>query len=419
MRRVKVGILGLGTVGSALANIIVQSRERVLEKYGLEIEVTKVFVRNLNKKRNIPLQNVQLTDDPYDIVNDKEIAVICECIGGGGTELSATYIIDAIKSGKHIVLSSKKVLALFSDCIFKTAQETNSIVKYDATVGGGIPTHRVINSCLLGEKIYKVAGIVNATSNFIYSQMMNNKSTFEDALAEAQTMGYVENDPDEDILGYDALYKLSILIMMCMNKRIDIESVHPLPIVSTTLEDMIYAEKLGYSIKPIIYGECYGDVIKYVVGPCLVNKKSVISNVFLNNNIICINGSSSGNLFFCGQGAGGFPTASAMFDDLVNIFFESKKTYNMPQYAAIEKKAMKRYLRIEGEEIIIRKCLDASLYKGLVVIHATDKEVMNNKKEYVLLTDSLSDEEIQAYVENLKNNNITVVSTFFILDDFM
>lgn len=417
MKKISVGILGLGTVGTSLVDIIEKSRDKIISKYGLEIIVKKILVRDLNKKRGVNLKGIQLTDNPKDIVFDNEINVVCECMGGSGSDLAFSYIIDAIKSGKHVVLSSKKMLSLFADLILTTSRESASIVKYDATVGGGVPTQRIINNCFLGEQINKIVGIVNATSNFIYYKMMVDNISFDAALLEAQKMGYAENDPSEDISGNDASYKLSILILMCMNKMIDVRQVQPIPITNTKIDDMIYAERLGYSIKPIIYAELCNDVVKYAVGPCLVKKESIISNVDLNNNLICFNGSLSGNLCFYGQGAGGNPTASAMFDDLIDVFFTKEERNSIPQYILVQKKEMKRYIRIKGCSTEINTIFHSCSYERIRLKKIIKSDSDKNQMEAVLFMDNMSDKEMEKYIEQLQDNKISIVSMFCVIDD--
>lgn len=318
MKTVKIGFLGLGVVGAELVNIIQNNMVRISEKYGVNLELGKIFVRDVSKKRSIDVSKLQLTTNVYDVLDDKETDIICECVGGAGTEGTRGYIERAVKNGKSVVLSSKKVLALYGMEILDSANKNNVAVKFDATVGGGIPVAKIIKECFKGEEIRKVVGILNATSNFIYSKMEKEGLSFEAALKSAQELGYAENDPYEDISGMDALYKAIILVMFSMKKWVDIKNVSTTPFSNINVSDMKYAKELGYQIKPLVIVE-NGEELVYRIGPCLIKDSHIAANTFNNNNMIVFEGSNSGVLGFYGQGAGSRPTASAMFDDLIGI----------------------------------------------------------------------------------------------------
>lgn len=318
MKTIKIGFLGLGVVGGELVNIIQNNKQRIYEKFGICMELGKIYVRDPEKKRSIDISKLQLTTNAYDIIDDKDTDIVCECIGGAGAEGTREFIKRAVKSGKSVVLSSKKVLALYGMEILELAGKYNIAVKFDATVGGGIPVAKIIKECFKGEEIKKVMGILNATSNFVYSKMQKEGLTFENALIKAQELGYAENDPSEDINGMDALYKTIILVMFSMKKWIDIKKVTTNPFSNIDICDMRYAHELGYQIKPLVIAE-NKETFVYRIGPCLIKDSHIAANTINNNNLIIFEGSNSGILGFYGQGAGSRPTASAMFDDLVGI----------------------------------------------------------------------------------------------------
>lgn len=323
MKTIKIGFLGLGVVGAELVNIIQGNSERIREKYSVNIVLGKIFVRNPDKKRSIDTSRLQLTTDAGEVIDDKDTDIICESVGGAGTEETKEYVAAAIRNGKSVVLSSKKVLALYGMEILGLARKHNIMVKFDATVGGGIPVAKIIKDCFKGEEIKKVVGILNATSNFIYSKMEKEDLSFEAALKNAQELGYAENDPSEDINGMDALYKAIILVMFSMKKWVDIKKIKTTPFSKINILDMKYANELGYQIKPLVIAENREKLI-YRLGPCLVRDSHITANTFNNYNMIVFEGSNSGILGFYGQGAGSKPTASAMFDDLVGIMAQQQ-----------------------------------------------------------------------------------------------
>jgi homoserine dehydrogenase len=318
MATIKIGFLGLGVVGAELVNIIRKNTDGIYEKYGIRLEVSKIFVRDAGKKRSIDTPLLQLTTNAQEVVDDPDTDIICECMGGAGTEETRSYALRAIGNGKSVVLSSKKVLALYGMEILESAGRHNTVIKFDATVGGGIPVAKIIKECFKGEEIRKVVGILNATSNFIYSKMEKEGLSFEDALKKAQELGYAENDPTEDIGGWDALYKSVILVMFSMKKWVDIRNIKVTPFSNINVTDIKYANELGYQIKPLVIVE-NGEPLVYRIGPCLIRDSHIAANTFHNNNMIVFEGSNSGVLGFYGQGAGSKPTASAMFDDLIGI----------------------------------------------------------------------------------------------------
>lgn len=334
MTKIKIGFLGLGVVGAELVNIVQQAHDRILEKYEIDLVIGEVFVRDLNKKRGTNVDLLKLTTNPDDIIFDKDTDIVCECIGGAGSELTYNYVTAAIKQGKSIVMSSKKALALYAKEILNNIQSSTALLRYDATVGGGIPIEKIFANSFFGEKITKITAIVNATSNYIYTKMSTEKAIFEEALKNAQICGYAENDPSDDILSYDALYKTVILSTFGMDKYFSPIDLEIVPFSNVTVEDINFSSKLGYSIKPIIHIEDVDDILLYLIGPCLINKRDIIANTFENNNIIKVKGDLSGSLAFYGQGAGNKPTASAMFDDIMSIIkceknmFEYDRTNN-------------------------------------------------------------------------------------------
>jgi homoserine dehydrogenase len=263
-------------------------------------------------------------------------------MGGSGFKLTRDYVLEAMTNGKHVIMSSKKALAKFAELLLITANSHNVHLKYDASVGGGIPIAKVLEHTFKGDKLLKIMGIFNATSNYIYSKMFKENLSFDAALKMAQDKGYAENDPTDDLDGYDSLYKLIILTIFGMNKVIDPSLLVPDSFAGINIKDMKYAEELGYCIKPIAIIKHENSTIEYKIGPCLIPSEHIIANTFNNYNTILIEGENNGDLAFYGQGAGAKPTASAMFDDLMNLLVSPKLKKKFP-FSLIDRDIITKY----------------------------------------------------------------------------
>ncbi|MCX7708509.1 MAG: homoserine dehydrogenase [Clostridia bacterium] len=418
-RTVKVGILGLGVVGAELVNIIKANQENMLKKYGVNVEIGKVYVRDLSKKRATDTSDLKLTNNAYDVVYDNEIDVVCECMGGSGTEETKDYVVKAIEHNKSVVMSSKKVLALYGNEILQLLKEREVSLRYDATVGGGIPITKIIKECFKGERIEKLVGILNATSNFIYTRMEKDNMSFEDALKKAQKLGYAENDPSEDINGFDALYKAVILTLFSMKKWVDIKTLSTTPFSNIDVLDMKYASELGYKIKPLAIVENRESGIRYRLGPCLIKENHIAANTVENYNIIVFKGSNTGVLGFYGQGAGSKPTASAMFDDLVGIIGSDgagsdgllRETYrDITSVENVNENKNNLYWRMDVENIVGKLALICTiLAKNSVNIEKViQKDEIEGKIGVVLLTSNADSTTISKIIDEFSENHIEI-----------
>ena len=423
MKNVKIGFLGLGVVGSELVNIIQESHDKILELFHIDLTIGKVFVRDLNKKRGTNVDLLELTTDPNDILFDNETKIVCECVGGDGTDLTLKYVTTAFEQGKSVVMSSKKALAFYAEEILSCANTNNTALKYDATVGGGIPIAKIMENCFYGEDVIEVTGIVNATSNFIYTKMLNENETFDKALKEAQINGYAENDPSEDILGYDALFKSVILSTFSMNKYFNPKRIVPTPFSNIDLTDMHYANDLGYTIKPIIHMERDNDTLLYLIGPCLVKKSDIVANTFLNNNTIKIKGTASGKLGFYGQGAGNRPTAAAMFDDIVRVLKdEPTSNQTVRAYSAwkdIQSKKSNQYLRIRtiDEVGILSKVTGVLANHNINIDKVLQRDKTQKYYDAIVFTSHTKDDSIDSLKYELEKINAELVSVIPVLGE--
>lgn len=321
-KKIKIGLIGLGTVGSGVF--------KTLKSFD-NVEVKSIAVRNINKKRNIEgLDNSIITDDAYKIVNDKEIDIVAELVGG--LEPAFDLIVTALKNGKHIVTANKELLAKRGEELFKIAEENNRVILYEAAIAGGIPIIMPIKTILAGNKINKIEAIVNGTTNYILTKMDVQGASYENVLKEAQELGYAEADPTGDVEGFDAAYKIATLASITFQQRIKIENVYREGITKIRAQDMHAANDLGYKIKLIASAymdeEGFADVR---VHPMLVSQKSTLAHIDYVTNAVSLSGHPVGNITLSGPGAGEFPTASSVVGDILAIAAEiGKSDYILP-----------------------------------------------------------------------------------------
>lgn len=320
--KIKIGLIGLGTVGSGVFKTL-KSFENV--------EVKRIAVRNIHKKRNIEgLDEAIITDDAYKIVNDPEIDIVAELVGG--LEPAFDLIAAAIKNGKHIVTANKELLAKRGEELFTTAEKYNRVILYEAAIAGGIPIIMPIKTILAGNKINHIEAIVNGTTNYILTKMDVQGAQYSDVLKEAQELGYAEADPTGDVEGFDAAYKIATLASITFQKRIKIENVYREGITKIRAEDMKAANDLGYKIKLIASAHLDDNGSADVrVHPMLVSNKSTLAHIDYVTNAVSLSGHPVGSITLSGPGAGEFPTASSVVGDILAIAAELGKTeYILP-----------------------------------------------------------------------------------------
>jgi homoserine dehydrogenase len=395
-RLIKIGLLGLGVVGSELVSLIRKNASRMARETGVSMEIAKVYVRTTNKMRTIDTTGIQFTTDYNEILNDSSISIVCECMGGNGFEQTAHIVEACLKQKKHVIMSSKKALATFADTLLVAAYQNKSVLKYDATVGGGIPIAKVLEHSFKGDELTRIYGVFNATSNFIYSQMFDEQQSFDVALKEAQHKGYAENDPSDDVDGFDSLYKLIILTMFGIRKIITPDAINPESFTHIDVKDMEYARELGYRIKPVSALAVQNDGYGCKIAPFLVPEKHVVAQASNNFNAIIMEGLNCGELGFYGQGAGASPTATAMFDDLVSLFTPCNNTDIYP-FDAVDKSKVndlpsRYYLRftVKNEAGILSKISGLLASKGVNIDRIIQKVESKEGIEIVLLTNCLN-----------------------------
>ncbi len=317
MDPVKVGILGLGTVGGGTVNVLQRNAEEIARRAGRGIVVTHAAARDLNKPRICSTDGIIITADPKEVVEDPEIAIVIELIGGD--TLARDLVMRAIENGKHVVTANKALIAKHGNEIFAAAQAKGVIVAFEAAVAGGIPIIKAIREGLAGNQIEWLAGIINGTGNFILTEMRDKGRDFDDVLKEAQELGYAEADPEFDVEGIDAAHKLTILASIAFGIPLQFEKAFTEGITKITREDVTYAEELGYRIKHLGITRRTDKGIELRVHPTLIPERRLIANVDGVMNAVLVQGDAVGPTLYYGAGAGAEPTASAVVADVVDV----------------------------------------------------------------------------------------------------
>ena len=309
MQKLRIGLIGLGTVGCGVYKTLENERN---------VEIMKIAVKNINKPRSVDVPREMLTDNPIEVATNPDIDVVVELIGG--VDAAWQYISTAIKNGKHIVTANKELLAKKGEELFNLAEEHNCVVLYEAAIAGGIPIIMPIKTILAGNKIRKIQAILNGTTNYILTKMDVNNASYEDVLKEAQELGYAESDPTGDVEGFDAAYKITTLATIAFKTRIKLENVYREGITKIRREDMIRANELGYKIKLIANATIDENNNADVrVHPMLVSKNTLLAHTDYVTNAVEMSGHPIGSIVLTGPGAGEFPTASSVVGDILAI----------------------------------------------------------------------------------------------------
>ena len=313
---VKIGLLGCGHVGSALARLIATNGDEIEARSGVRLEVSRIAVRNLALDRDVPLPASVFTHDGAAVVTDDDVDIVVEVIGG--IEPAREHIVEALKAGKPVVTANKELLANFGKELFDTAAGAGVDLLFEASVAGGIPLIRPLRESLAGDRIRRVMGIVNGTTNYILSRMSESGATFNDALGEAQNLGYAERDPTADVEGFDAAAKAAIIATIAFGARVVAGDVYREGISSLTDADIASARELGYEVKLLAVAEESDRGIAVRVHPTMLPVGHPLASVRDSFNALFIEADAVGELMFYGRGAGGMPTASAVLGDVID-----------------------------------------------------------------------------------------------------
>ena len=314
--QVRIGLLGCGTVGSALAELIDAQADEIFTRLGLKLDIVKVGVSSTKKPRPKCLSKKIITTDLSEIISDPEIQIIVELMGG--VKPAKDLAVQALASKKILVTANKELLARHGPELFEVAQRSGSRILYEAAVAGAIPLVRTLRESLLGEPVKRLTGILNGTTNYVLSSMTESKSSYEEALAKARDLGYAESDPSSDVSGQDAAFKLVLLAGIAFGQAVDPNSVFCEGIEGVDAQDIVYAGRLGYTLKLLATCEKLNGQIAIKVHPAMVPNQHPLASVDGSFNAIFIEGDAVGQLMLHGYGAGGAPTASAVLGDILD-----------------------------------------------------------------------------------------------------
>lgn len=314
---IKIGLLGLGTVGSGTFDVLTRNQNEILRRAGRGIEIAAIGVRDAARARKRVGGAIPITTQLTDVVRHPDIDIVVELIGG--EEPARSLVMEAIALGKHVVTANKALLARHGNEIFKAAQDRGVMVAFEGAVAGGIPIIKALREGLSANRIEWLAGIINGTSNFILSEMRSRGASFAEVLAEAQRLGYAEADPTFDIEGIDAAHKLTLLASIAFGVPINFGAAYTEGISRLTADDIRYAEQLGYRIKLLGITKRKAEGLELRVHPTLVPKERLIASVEGAMNAVLVKGDAVGVTLYYGKGAGAEPTASAVIADLVDV----------------------------------------------------------------------------------------------------
>lgn len=316
-KQMKIGLLGLGTVGCGMIEVLSRNAPEIERRAGCRLEVVVATARDLNKVRDADLSGIRLIADPMQVVADPEVNIVVELIGGN--EPAYSLIMKAIECSKHVVTANKALIANHGNDIFKAAYEKGVTVSYEAAVAGGVPVIKAIRESLAANRIQSIVGIINGTSNYIMTEVGEKQRSFAEALADAQRLGYAEMDPGFDVDGIDTAHKLMIMASTAFGIPLQFNAVHVEGIREIEVQDVAYAEELGYKIKHLGIAKRHNEGIALRVHPTLIPLHSILANVSGVMNAVLINSDAAGTTLYYGAGAGGEATASAVIADLIDV----------------------------------------------------------------------------------------------------
>lgn len=317
MKPMRVGLLGIGTVGGGTYTVLKRNADEIARRAGRPIEITVVADKNFELARRVTGGACRLTDDAFAVVADPEVDIIIELIGGYG--VARELVLKAIEHGKHVVTANKALLAKYGNEIFAAAREKDVIVAFEAAVAGGIPIIKALREGLTANRIEWIAGIINGTTNFILTEMREKGLPFAEVLKEAQRLGYAEADPTFDVEGIDAGHKISLMSAIAFGNNVNFDKAYIEGISKLEAVDIKYAEQLGYRIKLLGITKRMPEGVELRVHPTLVPAKRLIANVEGAMNAVLVKGDAVGATLYYGKGAGAEPTASAVIADLVDV----------------------------------------------------------------------------------------------------
>jgi homoserine dehydrogenase len=348
MRKINIGIIGFGTVGSGVVKILREKKSFLAEKTGIEISIKKICDKDLASKRNVSVDKKLLTKSALEIINDPQIDIVVELVGG--VHPAKEFIIEALKKGKNIVTANKALLAQDGSELFALAADRGKSIYFESAVGAGIPIIKSLREGLAANSFNSIYGIVNGTSNFVLSRMSQEGCNFTEALNEAKKLGFAESDPTLDIEGIDSAHKLILLTYLAFGKMVNLKDVHIEGISQILPADIVYAKELGFEIKLLAIAKKEGDGLEVRVHPTFIPKTHLLASVSGIFNAIYAESDLAGDLLFYGPGAGQMAAASGVVSDLIDLTQDIKAGLFRPTMNIVADKSIKRLCNIGDYE---------------------------------------------------------------------
>ncbi len=410
----KIAVLGLGTVGSGVINLIKKQKKSIKLQTGVDLHVKTICAKSKRKKRPFNLSKFHWTDDPLSLTKDKDIDVIVELVGGE-KGVSRKVIEEGIKQGKHIVTANKALLATLGENLSKLAQKHQVSLRYEAAVAGGIPIIRVLTESLICNKLTSIYGVINGTCNYILTRMETEGRDYNDIFSEAKRLGYVEANPELDIGGIDSAHKLSILSSLAFGTKLDYKNVSTKGIKSISLEDIKEANNMGFKIKLLARAEYKKGTLEQEVAPCLVKINTPLAQVQGSTNIIVLEGEDIGETVFAGPGAGMGPTASSVVSDLISIarghkvptflnsIEDAQKSYN-----AVNKTTSSFYVRFQLRDRsgVIALLASKLSSQKISISQMKQKAPLGGKATLIMTTHKTMQENLNKALNEIKKSKI-------------
>ena len=419
-KKIKVALLGVGTVGTGVYKLIQRRADVMVRTIGAEMEVSKILVHNLNKQRE-GIDASLLTDNWQEIVNDPEIQIVVEVMGG--IEPARTMILEALHAGKHVVTANKDLLAAHGKELLDAAEEKHCDLLFEAAVAGGIPIIRPLKQCLAGNEIDEVIGIVNGTTNYILTKMFEENMSFEEALAKATELGYAEADPTADVEGLDAGRKVAIMASIAFHSRVVFDDVYTEGITKITSDDIAYAKEFDSVIKLLGVAHNAEGGIEVGVYPMLLNKEHPLASVRDSFNAVFVHGDAVDDAMFYGRGAGELPTASAVMGDIIDVARNIAYGCNgrisctcyretpIKKFDEVENKFFLR-MQVKNQPGVLASIATVFGSHGVSIARVVQKHIKGNLAELVIVTDKVREDYLKNALEQLRDiENIFEISS--------
>ena len=409
---VKIGMLGMGTIGGGVAALLKSNGSRISEKININLVLKRVLDRDIERLRASGLSEDEITVDPAQVLEDPEIKIVIELIGG--LEPARSFITQALENGKYVVTANKDLMAAHGEELLALARDKNLNVFYEASVGGGIPLIRPLKQSLIADRINRLVGIVNGTTNYIFTRMSQDNLSLEEALSQARELGFAEADPSNDIEGRDAAYKLIILAGLAFGSSIDPDRVFVQGINGVTYEDIAYAREIGYVIKLLAIGDNLPEGLALRVHPALVPQDHPLAVVANEFNAIFIEGDAIGEVMFYGRGAGAKPTATAVLADVAEaaccIHYQCNRglagnPYQKASYVPIKDLSTRFYLRFLADDRpgVFAALANAFGDEQVSLDMVIQKRRVGSTAEIVLVTHTAKEEAFQKALDQVMN----------------